>query len=268
MNSLATGSRAVCIKHTSEMIGILSRQYQRFDPYRAPQGQTQHIGTAAAALISAAAISEDPQERLRLLESLHNLAELTRAISPTYMAAEGISNLLDNLFKEPGWGYDSASGSDNAEGPRDTANKKLRVDDDIFENPPSFPSREVYGHHSSYANLDNDFSFTLDPQETIETLSSLNNGDVDMTGSNGMSSMSMGFLSPSLQEAGSRDKFPQESCPSLTSWAVPPFSPGDRPGNSFALENFRKSDPNYETMLWNHTIGGKRQSHSGGIKAI
>ncbi|KAK5455001.1 hypothetical protein LTS15_005721 [Exophiala xenobiotica] len=246
---LATMSRAVCMKHTSEMVRILSRQYQRFDPYRAPQGQLQHIGTAAAALISAAAVSEDPQERLRLLESLHNLADLTRAISPTYMAAEAICNLLDNLFKEPGWGYDSASGSDNAEGPSDTANKKLRLDDDIIKSPPSLPSREVYGHHSSYASLDDDFSYTLGPQETMETLSRLSKGDLDMTGSNGMASTSMGLLSPNLQEADGHDKFPQFSWAPLTSWAVPSFSLGDRPGNSFTIEHFPNSDSNYETML-------------------
>jgi len=234
---LATGSRAVCMKHTSEMVGILSRQYQRFDPYRAPQGQLQHIGTAAAALISAAAVSEDPQERLRLLESLHNLAELTRAISPTYMAAEAISNLLDVLFKEPGWGYDSTSGSDETEGPSNNANKKLRLDDDIFENPPSLASREVYGHHSSYINLDDDFDFTLDPQETMETLSSVNKGDIDMTGSNGMAFMPMGLLSPSMQEAAGHGKFPQISCRPLTSWTVPSFSLSDRPGNNFSFEH-------------------------------
>ena len=249
MNSLATGSRAVCMKHTSEMVRILSRQYQRFDPYRAPQGQLQHIGTAAAALISAAAVSEDLQERLRLLESLHNLAELTRAISPTYMAAEAISSLLDNLFKEPGWGYDSASGSDNAEGPSDTANKRLGLDDDIFENPPSLPSREAYGHHSSYDNLDDDFTFTLDPQETMDTISSLNKGDVDMTGSNGMASMSMGLLSPSLQEADGHDKFPQMPLSPLTSWTVPSFSLGDRTGNNFTRGHFQNSDSNYATMV-------------------
>ncbi|KAK5688280.1 hypothetical protein LTS10_000258 [Elasticomyces elasticus] len=196
MNNLATGSRAVCMKHTSEMVRILSRQYQRFDPYRAPQGQLQHIGTAAAALISAAAVSEDSQERLRLLESLHNVAELTRAISPTYMAAEAICNLLDILFKEPGWGYDSASGSDNAEGgPNDTADKKLHLNDDVFDMPPPLPNgREVYGHHASYGHLDDDFNFDLDLQETMDTLSGFHNGDLDMTGSNGMASMSMGLF--------------------------------------------------------------------------
>lgn len=103
-NSLSTVSKAICLEHALKTVHILCLQLERFDVARFPQAQLQHIGTAVAALISAVAVSREPGERARLLEPLHSLAKICLAIAPTYVPARMISDVLDRLLKEPGWG--------------------------------------------------------------------------------------------------------------------------------------------------------------------
>ncbi|EXJ72887.1 uncharacterized protein A1O5_04035 [Cladophialophora psammophila CBS 110553] len=248
MNTISPVSRAVCIRHTFKMVHILSRQVQRFDPTRSPQAQLQHIGTAVAALISATAVSKDPQERMRLLKPLHTFAELARAISPTYMPAEMISDILDNLLKEPGWGYEPVSGLDQGEVVRDTSGKEIGLEDEFFKNPLFSPMKEVYGNSDSPAKVTEDFNFTLESNDTLEMLSSFE-GRVGVTDQKALGSMSICLPPTSSQQVKGNDKSAQMSWAPLTSWDVPPFSLSDGPEDSYTLEHFENQDSQFQTIL-------------------
>lgn len=244
MKGMSKVSRTVCMKHIFNMISILSRQVQRFDAIRSPQAELQHIGTAVAVLISATAVSTDSQERMKLLESLHILAELARAISPTYMPAEMISDILENLLKEPGWGYESASGSEQGEVPTDAASKYLSSDGDLFKNLPSLPIKEGCRNYPSSPTLKDDFNFNLEPQDTIEVVSNYEVGGVGGTGgSNGMTSTSIDLSPPSSLRVENHETFHQ------ISWTIPPFSPIDELGDNYTLKHFQNLDSQFQTLL-------------------
>lgn len=135
LNTLSAVSRTVCVEQTLKMVRVLSVQLQRFEAIRAPQTQLQHIGTAVTALISAAAICRDIQERIRLLEALHILAEVARAIAPTYIPAEMISNVLENLLQEPGWNYKQMTKTEAEDAIKEIINNMTVIGDDFFRNP-------------------------------------------------------------------------------------------------------------------------------------
>jgi hypothetical protein len=92
------------------------------------------MGTAVSALISAVAVSKDFHERARLLESLHILAELARAISPTYAPAEMMSEVLDNVLEEQGWNLNPSTSMKPAKDMRDFANNVALSKDDFLNN--------------------------------------------------------------------------------------------------------------------------------------
>jgi hypothetical protein len=91
---------------------------ERFDPRRIPQPTLLHIGTAAGALILGIALSTDPRERAVASRCLFSLAELVHAMSPTYRPAELMSNMLDNVLKEPWWEFNSAPNLEKSVAPR------------------------------------------------------------------------------------------------------------------------------------------------------
>jgi hypothetical protein len=134
LSSFSAVSKTVCIEHTLQMVRVLSLQNQRFEAIRSPQAQLQHIGTAVSTLISAVAISKDFQERAMLLESLYILAELARAISPTYAPAEMISEVLDNVLEEQGWNQNPSTSMEPGKDMRDFTNNVAHSKDDFFNN--------------------------------------------------------------------------------------------------------------------------------------
>ncbi|OCK77440.1 hypothetical protein K432DRAFT_358583 [Lepidopterella palustris CBS 459.81] len=198
MNSLSTVSRAVCIEHTLKTVQVLSVQFQRFEPIRFPQAQLQHIGTAVAALISAAAVSRDPNERARLLKSLHTLAELARAISPTYIPAELISNVLDNLLKEPGWDYKQVASTEGDEVMKDIANNMPTPRDDLFKN--SMVANESTEIDPSLRNVNHESSFTFDRDDALEMLSRFGEGNYDFSSRGALGSALDGLSTPPSQQ--------------------------------------------------------------------
>jgi hypothetical protein len=117
------------------MVRVLSAQYRRFEAVRAPQTQLQHIGTAVTALVSAAAICRDIQDRMRLLEALHTLAEVARAIAPTYIPAEMISSVLESLLQEPGWNYKQMTNLEADDAMKAILGNMAVIGDEFFRNP-------------------------------------------------------------------------------------------------------------------------------------
>jgi len=235
------------MEHTFKMVRILTQQFQRFDPARSPQTQLQHIGTAVAALISATAVSRDPQERMRLLESLHVLAELARAISPTYRPAEMILDVLDNVLKEPGWGYDQISSMVRDGAMKDIANKRMTSKDDFFNS--ALATKGGYEYNPSPPNLNDDFSFIFEPDDTLEILSSLGQGSVGLRASGALGSAPIGLSPPSSQQTKAHGKLAQMSSGPLASWNIPAFASNDRPRDSYTLEHFHLADAQFDTML-------------------
>ena len=215
MNSLSTVSRAVCIEHTLKTVRVLSAQFQRFEPIRFPQAQLQHIGTAVSALISAAAVSRDSRERTRLLESLHTLAELARAISPTYIPAELISSVLDNLLKEPGWGYKQVANVEGDESMKETTNDMTASKDDLFKS--SMVANKSPDINPSLQNDNHEPSFTFDRDDALEMLSKFGEENFDFSSRGALGSALDGLsTSPSQQTAG----FEAITRMSYTTWLV------------------------------------------------
>lgn len=141
------------------MVRILGVQLRRFEAVRAPQGQLQHIGTAVAALISAAAVCRDLQERTKLLEALHVLADVAGAISPTYIPAEMIFSVLENLLQEPGWGCKRITNKEADEAMKEILNNMTAIGDDYFKS--SMPLNPLPCGLSLENNArDLDYSFT------------------------------------------------------------------------------------------------------------
>jgi hypothetical protein len=198
MNSLSTVSRAVCIEHTLKTVQVLSVQFQRFEPIRFPQAQLQHIGTAVAGLISAAAISRDLHERTRLLESLHTLAELARAISPTYIPAELISHVLDDLLKEPGWDYKQTASTEGDEVMKDVTNNMTASKDNLFKS--SMVANEGPEIDPSQQNVNHEASFSFDRDDALEMLSRYGEGNFDFSSRGALGSALDGLSTPPSQQ--------------------------------------------------------------------
>lgn len=222
INGLASVSRAICIEHTFKMVQILTQQFKRFDPTKCPQTQLQHIGTALAALISATAVSKDIQERTKLLESLHILADLARAISPTYMSAEMISDVLDNLLKEPGWSYKQTAGME-PHLPKDFSQIPNQNDGSMKGSSPSaYRSQEG---EPSLPILPDEFNFAFETDHGMGTLSSLREVRLRQQTSGSLASAPTALPS---QQIHSHEELAQASYEPSAAWNLGiNYEPGD-----------------------------------------
>jgi hypothetical protein len=246
MNNLSSVSRAICIDNTFKMVRILTQQFRRFDPTRFPQPQLQHIGTAVAALISATAVSRDVQERTKLLESLHVLADLARAISPTYTPAEIISDLLDNLLKEPGWGWKHTAGKEQELVRRFSDTMSVEKDGSL-----SGTRLATKGHESnaSLPKLNDEFDFTFESDEIREMLSSFGDGAIRSSVSGGLPPRSTGLSQPPAEQTDAREELSQMSYEALASWTYATLGTNCGQGDSYDTGQYDMFEAHFDSML-------------------
>jgi hypothetical protein len=235
MNGLSSVSRAICIEHIFKMVQILTQQFQRFDPTRIPQPQLQHIGTAVAALISATAVSTDVEERMKLLESLHVLADLARAVSPTYTPAEMISDVLDNLLKEPGWGW-KQNASTERDLLKDYSQKMTTENIDLFNNasPPALGPHE-YNYPIEYGNA-------------VDIMPTFGEPLVRPQTSGALAPVSTGLSPLPSQQTDAHKELAQMSYAPLASWTYAALDANYGPGDSCDAGQFN-TPPAFDSML-------------------
>jgi len=205
LNGLFTIFKAVCVENAFKMVLILTQQCQRFDPTRTPQGQLQHIGTAVTALISAVAVSQECHERAKMLDCLHTLAGLARAISLTYTPAEMITNVLDNLLKEPGWGPTTHA----VDTVQSQAGPVMYAE--YFNN--SEASKQGFGMDHSLHHQNDEFDLMFEACDTRDMLSSLENARRGTTGG-----VAPGLICSSLPTS---DQMHAQATTNLKSWCFP-----------------------------------------------
>jgi hypothetical protein len=96
---------------------------------------------------------------MRLLEALHTLAEVARAIAPTYIPAEMISSVLENLLQEPGWNYKQMTNIEADDAMKAILSNMAVIGDEFFRNPMApcaMPQSQL-----SMSNLDRNATFPL-----------------------------------------------------------------------------------------------------------
>jgi hypothetical protein len=242
MNGLSSVSRAICIEHTYKMVQVLTQQFQRFDSTKFPQTQLQHIGTALAALISARAISRDVRERTKLLESLHVLADLTRALSPRYTAAETMSDVVDNLLKEPGWTFKQTAGMDQ-DLLKDFSQDISHQNHDSLNDSSSSTNHAQEG--TSPSKLPDEFNFTLESDHGMGTMSGF--GEVQRR------QQISGALAPvsadSSQQMDAHGELDPMSDAPLASWDFATLDANCGPGDSFDPRQYINTNMQFDSML-------------------
>lgn len=247
MNGLSSVSRAICIEHTFKMVQILTQQFQRFDPTRFPQAQLQHIGTAVSALISATAVNKDVQERMKLLKSLHVLADLARAISPTYAPAEMISDVLDNLLKEPGWGWKQTASTER-EPSKDFSHNISTENDNLF-NGTSPSTNRVQESISSLPRLSDGFDFTFETDDTMEIASGFGESHLLSRNLGALASVSTGLSPPPSQQTDAHKELAQMSYAPLASWTNAALDTNYGPGDLYDSGQYNTTDVHFDSML-------------------
>jgi hypothetical protein len=246
MNGLSSVSRAICIEHTFKMVQILTQQFQRFDPTRSPQAQLQHIGTAVAALISATAVSTDVQERMKLLESLHVLADLARAISPTYTPAEMISDVLDNLLKEPGWGWKQTTNREH-ELLKDFSQSIENENQDLFNR--TSPTNRPQESNILLPRLPDDFNFSFESDDAMETISTLGEANIHSRSSGALAPVSTGLSLIPSHEANAHKELAHMSYAPLASWTYAALVADYGPDESYDTGQYNAPDMRFDSML-------------------
>ena len=240
MESLAAISRSVCMEHSFRMTHLFTRQMQRFEPIRTPQTQLQHLGTAIAALISAVAISKDPQQRLRQLQSLHALGDFVRKISPTYRCAEIISDVLETILKEPGWELNQTLDiSDHQLGDITATPERLSVRGTSFgETSKTRPQQLTPG---SMTNLSSqlDFGRCYPQSPELTFLTSL---------APAPTTSAQQRPSQPPQQVELQDDLDQTAFAPLAGWPMPSFNTSNGLGSFYTQDGFNGTDADFDMM--------------------
>jgi hypothetical protein len=229
------------------MVKILTQQFQRFDPTRCPQAQLQHIGTAVAALISATAVSKDVQERMKLLESLHVLADLARAISPTYTPAEMISDVLDNLLKEPGWSWKQTA-SREQDLLKDFSHNISTENDDLFNSATPSINR-AQESNLSLPRLPDELNFAFESDDAMEIISSFEEAHLRPRTSGALAPVSTGLSPLPSQQTDAHKELAQMSYAPLASWTYAALDSNYGPGDSYDPGQYNTPDVHFNSML-------------------
>lgn len=228
------------------MVRILTRQFQRFDPTRSPQTQLQHIGTAVAALVSAAAVSVDSQERLKLLESLHVFADLARAIAPTYATGEMISEVLETLLKQPGWEWNRNTAMKHGISANSSQNPLSDNDEFFSQNDLSTASQEI---DSSLPRLPDDFNLNFDADDPMDTFPLFGEGNFHPRTPGALIPVSTGLTPIPSQQTEAHKELAQLSYAPLASWTYAALDANYGLGDSFDSGQYKMPDEQFDSML-------------------